>query len=124
MAEELGLPLRCPTRCRSEYVVETVPADHEPYLGYLRGYEFIKDQHRINADAGPRLWVERTLQDGSLARGVVSKMFRHFMRRELTETAGDKAIGEALFRAFVGSNYDLKALARAIVTLPAYRRLR
>lgn len=114
----------CPTRCRQEYVVETVPADHEPYLGYLRGYEFIKDQHRINADAGPRLWVERTLQDGSLARGVVSKMFRHFMRRDLTESAADKAIGEELFRVFVGSNYDIKALAKAIVTLPAYRRIR
>jgi hypothetical protein len=105
-------------------VVSTIPADHEPFLGYLQGYEFLQEPHRVNADTGPRLWVERTLQDGSLARGTVAKVFRHFMRRELTQGEADKAMGEDLFRVFVGSDYSIKALVKAIVALPAYRRIR
>lgn len=114
----------CPSRCRNEYVVETVPADREPYLGYLRGYEFLKPDHQLHTEVGPRLWVDRTLQDGSLGRGIVSKLWKHFMQRPFNDTHADKVTQEELFATFVSSNYNIKALVKAIVTHPAYRRLR
>lgn len=114
----------CPQYCRNEYVIETVPADREPYLGYLRGYEFLKPEHAIHTEAGPRLWVERSLQDGALARGMVSKLWKHFAQRELTDSQADRALADELFRVFVNSNYNTKALVKAIVTHPTYRRLR
>jgi len=114
----------CPTYCRNEYVIETVPADREPYLGYLRGYEFLKPTDMLNTEAGPRLWVERTLQDGTLARGIVSKMWKQFMQRPFDDTKADNDTRDALFATFVGSNYNLKVLVQAIVTHPAYRRIR
>lgn len=114
----------CPAYCRNQYVVETVPADREPYVGYLRGYEFLKEQHRIHAAAGPRLWVERTIQDGSLAAGIVSKMWQHFMRRPFNASKADQEIKTDLQRRFVASDYNIKVLVQAIVTHPAYRRIR
>lgn len=114
----------CPSRCRNEYVVETVPEDRRPYLGYLRGYEFLKPEHQLHTEVGPRLWVDRTLQDGSLGRGIVSKMWKHFMQRPFNDTQADKVLQEQLFATFVSSNYNIKALVKAIVTHPTYRRLR
>ncbi len=114
----------CPTYCRNEYVVEAVFEDREPYLGFLRGYEFLRENNRINAEAGPRLWVERTIQDGSLAKGIVSKMWKHFMRRPFNSSKADIEISQDLARRFIASDYNLKELIKAIVTHPAYRRVR
>ncbi len=114
----------CPAYCRNEYVVSIVPADREPYLGVLRGYEFLGEQHQINATYGPRLWVERSIQDGSLASATVSKMWQHLMRRPLTASKADTDARLDLTRRFVQSDYNIKALVKAIVTHPAYRRIR
>lgn len=120
---EMGIGT-CPNHCRQEYVLQAVPAEREPYVGYLRGYEFLKEQHQVHAEAGPRLWVERTLQDGSLAEGVVSKMWVHFMRRPFDGGKADTEIRRQLVFRFMESGYDIKALVKAIVTHPTYRRIR
>lgn len=114
----------CPTRCRNDYVVETVPEDRLPYLGKLRGYEFLREGDEINADAGPRLWVERSLQSGALAQGIVSKLWQRLMQRPFGDNKADLAIRDQLVSEFVTSNYNLRVLVKAIVTQPAYRRIR
>ena len=68
--------------------------------------------------------VERTLQDGSLAEGVVSKMWVHFMRRPFDGGKADTEIRRQLVYRFMESGYDIKALVKAIVTHPTYRRIR
>jgi hypothetical protein len=114
----------CPQHCREEYVIELVPADRAPYAGYLRGYEFLKPAHRLNVEGGPRLWVERTIQDGSLANGLVSKMWKHYMRRPLTNSQADTQIRAELVFQVMESDFDLKRLIKTIVTHPAYRRIK
>ncbi|MBH22933.1 MAG: hypothetical protein CMH57_00470 [Myxococcales bacterium] len=116
--------LGCSTECRENYVVETVPADHIPYLGQLKPLEFLTESERLNLEGGPQLWVERSLYDGSLARGVVAKMWGRFMQRDFTGGKADTEIRDELFRAFVNNDYNVKALVKAIVTHPAYRRIR
>jgi hypothetical protein len=114
----------CPLYCRNEYVVETVPEDRVPYLGYLRGYEFLGEENQINVEGGPRLWVERSIQDGSLANGLVSQMWKQYMRRPLTGSKADTEIRDDLVRKVMQSDYDLKFLIKSIVTHSAYRRIK
>lgn len=116
--------LACSTTCRNNYVVETVPEDHLPYLGQLKSLEFLEESEFDHTVGGPKLWVQRTLYDGSLARGVVSKLWQRLMQRPFSNSAADLAIRDDLIRTFVESDYNLKALVKAIVTHPAYRRIR
>ncbi len=84
--------------------------------------DYVKD-----IDDGPRALAEAAIADQSFAKATVQNLYIRFVHREMRidgDHTEDLATLNDLTSAFVASNYDLPALVKKLVSLPAYRRVR
>ncbi|MEC9440892.1 MAG: DUF1585 domain-containing protein [Myxococcota bacterium] len=115
--------LRCSSACSSYYVRDVNDDRMESYAGYLSSYLWLSDKHRPNIEQGPKLLARSGFADGRLSRCVARQSAEHLLGRELTSSEQDELLPQ-LTRAFASSDYNYAELVRAIVTSPAYRRVR
>lgn len=113
----------CTTECRRYYVTSALDDTEKPYLGMLYPYHFLRPDHQVNVELGPRYLMEGTVVDNRLpvclARGVVERLAGRLV------TDDERAwVTEALSRAFVQGGYSYRSLVRAMVLSPVYRRVR
>lgn len=101
---------------------ETDPVGEEiPFRGYLNAYVHRSANEQMSITEGPRRLVQSSLESGRLAACTVKRMWGKLMRRDPTAEELREVLPE-LEATFTGANYDLRALAKAIVTRPAYGR--
>lgn len=101
---------------------ELDPSEEErPWVGALASYVFRKPEESALIEEGPAHLVNDSLVAGRFPRCTVRKFWIQLMRREPT-VAEERDVLPGLVDTFERANYDLKALLKAIVTLPAYRR--
>jgi len=112
----------CSTECRLHYITNTFSSLEEPYVGSLRAFGFLKPEHERNVDRGPKLLVATTVVDDRFPRCSARRAMQGLFGRELM--AEEEAQLKDLARAFVTSGHSYRALVKAIVTSPVYRRVR
>ncbi len=111
----------CSEECRDHYVVTALTPEEDPYLGWLRSYEFRRPEHVDHIEDGPAMLALRSAVDGRLQGCSAKNAARWLLGRE-TLPDEDPWVDE-LGQAFVDSEWDWKALVKAIVTSPVYGRV-
>lgn len=107
--------------CSRYYKVTPAAAEEQPFVGWLNAFTFLEERHQPHISQGPRLLVEQGIQDGRLSRCVSARAAQNLLGRELTEA--DEPLLEELSATLEDSDWSFRALTRAIVTSPSYRRL-
>ncbi|MCA9517749.1 MAG: DUF1585 domain-containing protein, partial [Myxococcales bacterium] len=115
-----GLP--CSRRCQDFYVTQAFDDREAPYLGWLKSYLFRRPEHEHYVEEGPKLLVYSTLVDGRFERCAVRTAAEHLLGRALDK--GEDALVDDVAREFIASGYKYRALVKALVTHPTYRRVR
>tara|TARA_B100000674_G_scaffold440361_1_gene403222 strand:+ start:437 stop:2041 length:1605 start_codon:yes stop_codon:yes gene_type:complete len=116
--------------CRNYYFIDPRHEDEMPYKGYLLAYVFadaLGTQEEGSADGdysnniteGPRGLAQRSIDNGTFAQCTVSKLWTRLLAREPTASEAEELI--RLTEAFIASNYNMRSLAREIVSSDAYR---
>ncbi len=119
-ARDPGRP--CDFICQRFYVSEIGHEKQEPYAGVLKSYEWRDAGEVARVEAGPAGLVQQSIDDGTLASCTAEQLFTRLYKRP--PTADEKLRELPRFaRAFAESDYDFKALVRALVVDPAYRRM-
>ena len=109
----------CPDVCDDYYIVRTLAAEQEPYVGYLTSLEFLDERYHVHLEQGPRRMVNQHDVDGRLPRCTAQKTAQWLLGRELT--ASDEAWVQELATEFVTHDYSWRRLVRDIVLSDAYR---
>jgi hypothetical protein len=112
----------CTDRCRTQYVVDTVDAESARYAGTLRGYLYRTKEEEARIDEGPAGLVASAIASGELESCTVRTAWARLLGRPMS----DDEVGAALPELLVGfgqSHHNYRALVKAIVTSPAYRRI-
>jgi hypothetical protein len=107
-------------RCVTEYNVQPV-GEEEAYRNYLSAYVYRDPSEYAMIEQGPSLRVQQGVESGVIQSCLAERLWMEFMRREPTAQEVADVIPE-LVAAFEAGGRDVKALVRAIVELPAYRR--
>lgn len=112
----------CSPECARYYVVDPLNSEEDPYIGWLKPYEFLQGEHHSNLEQGPKLLVQTGLVDGRLPKCVSSNTATWLLGRNLqldeARWVDELAIG------FTSTEYDYKELVKMIVTSDLYRRVR
>lgn len=112
----------CDPICERFYVSEVGHPDEAEFAGVLKSYEWRGAEEIARVEAGPKGLVQSALDDGRLPVCVATKLFERLYHRAPTLTEQVEDLPR--FRdVFVQSNYDFKALVRALVRDPGYGRL-
>jgi len=114
--------LACSSECRTYYLTRGFSAEERPYFGQLNAYAFLRPEHHAFAEAGPKLLAAKTEVDERFPRCVTRRAMQSLFGRALS--AEESAAVEPLARTFVASGHHYRALVKAIVTSPVYRRVR
>jgi hypothetical protein len=110
----------CSDLCRDSYVTRALSPEEEPYLGYLRAYEFLRPEHEPNIEAGPTALVRQGLADGRFTSCAVRRTAEWLLARPVGEE--EEPWLRELTQEFLGSDFRYRELVRAIVTSETYRR--
>lgn len=108
-------------RCVRFYEIDPV-GEESAYFGMLNAYVFRTPEERQNIEQGPSRLATSAIDTGRFATCTARKMWTHFMRRIPTAEEEETIIPE-LVSKFRAQNHALRAMVKAIVTHPAYRRL-
>ncbi len=114
--------VNCTTRCRTQYVVDTIDADGSRYAGTLRGYLYRTPVEVDRIDEGPRGLVANAIASGELQNCTVRTAWSRLLGRPMGEDEM-RSILPGLVGQFNDSHHNYRALVRAIVTSIAYRRV-
>jgi hypothetical protein len=112
----------CTPRCRTQYVTDTVDADGARYAGTLRGYLYRTNEEEARIDEGPQGLVASAIASGELARCTVRTAWSKLLGRPMSDDEIEVVLPD-LVRRFDDAHRNYRALVRAIVTSPAYRRV-
>jgi hypothetical protein len=112
----------CSTQCNSYYVVKALSPKENEFFGWLKPYLFRHDAHLANVEEGPHLLVKRLAQDERLPVCMARRAVRWLWGRNVAESE-QGMLGE-LAQSFMMGGYNFKELIKAVVTSPAYRRVR
>ncbi|MEZ4267920.1 MAG: hypothetical protein R3F39_16220 [Myxococcota bacterium] len=115
-------PGGCNFICDRFYLTRAGHPDEEPYVGTLRSLMWRDAAELAQVAAGPSALVAEGLEGGALGRCASQKMFERLHGR-LVSTEADDALVGAVADAFEASNYDFRALVKAWVMSPSYRRM-
>ncbi|MFK7927346.1 MAG: hypothetical protein AB8H79_04110 [Myxococcota bacterium] len=111
----------CTAECRIYYQVSPLTAEQDPYVGWLKSFEFLEDRHAHHVDEGPSLLIRQGIADRRLPTCVAQKAVEAMLERPVTED--DKAWVDDLATRFESGGWSYKDLVHDIVTSPNYRRL-
>ena len=111
----------CSGRCVA-YQIDTVGAESDRFAGMLRGYLYRAPDELARIDEGPRGLVETAIASGELESCTVKTAWRNLVGRAMT---GDELRDRLpdFERGFEAAHRSYRALVRAIVTSPEYRRV-
>ena len=112
----------CDFICDRFYVSEVGHPDEMPYAGVLKSYQWRDAGEVAKVEAGPKALVQQAIDDGRLARCAATKAFARLYHREPTMEERDDITRFA--EVFKSSGYDFKALIKALVLDPGYRRMK
>ena len=112
----------CSNDCRFFYTVSPASTQEEAFLGQLHAYSFLREEHLVNVDQGPKLLALSGFADNRLTTCAASRVAEDLLGRQLFDEEGDWL--EKLVIEFANSNYSYRELVRAVVTSPVYRRVR
>ncbi|MGF1464985.1 MAG: hypothetical protein ACFCGT_02525 [Sandaracinaceae bacterium] len=110
----------CSEDCRFNYITRALSPEEEPYLGALRAFEFLRDEHRPNVEAGPSALVMAGVADGRFTGCSVRRTVTWLFGREPLER--EQELVAELTREFLDGEFSYRELVRAIVTHETYRR--
>ncbi len=111
----------CPQRCRY-YFTTPLDGDSASFLGRLQSYVYRSDDEVRRIEAGPRSLVADTLASRELQSCTVRTAWANLLNRPMSDDEMTRVLPE-LVRTFDASGRSYRALVRAIVTSPAYRRI-
>jgi hypothetical protein len=111
----------CPQRCRY-YVTTPLDGDSVPFLGTLQPYLYRGADEVRRIEAGPRSLVADTLASQELQSCTVRTTWARLLNRPMSDDEAARVL-PALLRSFEDHGRSYRALVRAIVTSPAYRRI-
>ena len=112
----------CSRECRLFYVTRPASSLEMEYAGSLNAYNFLRPAHRRHVERGPELLVATAIVDDRFPRCMARRAMEGFFGRPLADDETEWL--EALGRSFVSGDYRYRALVKAIVTSPVYRRVR
>ncbi len=112
----------CSRFCRDNYLTRALDAAEEPYLGMLKAYAFLKDEHLINVEYGPKLLVRMSVANHRLPTCVARKAAEWLLDRELNQS-GDEEWLDEISTEFVRAQFSYRSLIKSIVTSSRYRRV-
>ena len=96
-------------------MIEESHSDETPYIGWLTTYAFLMGEKKQHPDSGPVAWVDKSIEDGSLAACSASRASSWLLNWE-TE---DEEYVENLANQF-GQGLHYRSLVKSIVTSPQY----
>jgi hypothetical protein len=115
-----GMP--CSSDCSRYYKVNSNDPSEEPYLGKLNAYLFRAPEHDIYVEMGPKLLALSSFADNRLPECTARTAAMQLLGRDLHED--EESWLDQLVVEFAASGYNYKALIKAIVLSPIYRRVR
>ena len=110
----------CNDECRFNYVVRALSPEEEPYLGGLRAFQFLRDEHRANVEAGPAGLVRQGVADGRFTSCAVRNTAEWLFGRALSEE--EEPLVRQVTSEFLVSDFRYRELVKAIVMSETYRR--
>jgi hypothetical protein len=113
--------VQCPRRCRS-YVTTPTDGDSVPFLGTLETYLYRSPEEIRRIEQGPSSIIADTLRSGELQSCTARTTWARLLNRPMSLTEQTQVL-PALIRQFDTEHRSYRALVRAIVTSPAYRRI-
>jgi hypothetical protein len=105
----------CSEICEDYYLIEQTHSDEGPYLGWLNTYAFLVDEKKQHPDIGPVGWVDKSIDDGSLARCSASRASDWL----LNWSSEDDELVQDLADQFQ-QDLNYRMLVKRIVTSPQY----
>lgn len=112
----------CSTRCRQFYVTNALEEKSEPFIGWLNAYYFRREEHKPFVEDGPKLLVYKTVVDGRFPKCVARGAAEMLLGRPLDDK--DDGWLADVADQFVASGYSYRAVVKAALEHPAYRRVR
>ncbi len=112
----------CDFICDRFYVSEIGHPDEAPYAGVLKSYQWRDADEVAHVEAGPQALVEANIENGKLAQCVTRKVFERLYHRPMSPSEVEDEL-PALAADFAAGGYDFKALVKALVLHPGYRRM-
>jgi hypothetical protein len=110
-------------RCFRFYNLQpTAGSEAEAFKGQLNPYVYRTDADVMHLETGPQALAQSSIDSGAFASCTVRKLWGYYMRREPTPDE-EATVVPKLAADFKSGNYHLKALVKAIITQPAYRRM-
>ncbi len=117
----LCIPPACPVRC-NHYVTTALAGSPDPHAGTLQAYVDRTDPERCRIDEGPRALVADGVASGDLQECAARTLWERLLNRPMSAAEGE-AVLPALVRDFEANGRSYRALVRAVVMSPAYRRI-
>lgn len=112
----------CSPECANYYVVDPLSSEEDPWVGWLKSYEYMDPRHAENIELGPDLLVASGVVDGRLPRCVARNTASWLLGREIADVEEEWLV--ELGGGFAAGGFDYKALVRSILTSERYRRVR
>jgi hypothetical protein len=103
-------------------VTSALTAEEEPYLGWLKAYEFRRPEHHGHVEEGPARLALESVVDGRLQACTAKNALRWLLGRETN--SGDDAFVAALAEELETSGWSYRAMVERIVTSTIYRSAR
>ncbi|MFT7582204.1 MAG: hypothetical protein ACI9MR_003886 [Myxococcota bacterium] len=116
-----GLP--CSARCNGSYTVKSLDPKEDAFIGWLKPYTFRRPEHRVFVEEGPKYLVYSTIVDGRLPMCVARSTAERFLGRTLDDDTDEAWLADVA-REFVASGYRYRAVVKAVLEHPSYRRVR
>ena len=112
----------CTARCRSFYVTSVADADGSRYAGTLFSALYRSRDEMSRMEQGPGALVSQAVSTGEIQACTTNTLWRRLVGRPMNDEESRRVLPE-LVRTFEASQHNYRALVRAIVTAPAYRRI-
>ncbi|MEE2786986.1 MAG: hypothetical protein VX589_06575 [Myxococcota bacterium] len=113
---------RCNNRCRTFYLTSATSVQEEPYLGKLKAYTFRRDRHWNHIEYGPKYLARKAAVENELPVCVARKTAEWLLGRAIEGSQDERWLSD-LAMIFTQSQFDYRALVKAIVQSAQYRRV-
>ncbi|HCP46888.1 MAG TPA: hypothetical protein DIU15_12655 [Deltaproteobacteria bacterium] len=111
--------LSCSDACNTYYLTSTLTPEQTPYLGMLQAFEFRREDHVPNIEAGPKALALSVAVDGRLPECVSRTAVSWLLGRDVLPE--EEPWIDELNRLFVASDFSYRTLIKRIVESPVYR---
>ena len=111
----------CSVECNRYYVTSAVTAEETEWFGWLKSYEFRKDEHMSFPGEGPQRLVMQSSVDARFPECVASTAATWLLGREIDPDEQEWV--QSLAQSFIASGWSYRELVREIVTSETWRRV-